>query len=498
MQKVYLERRVVIKKLIQYRFLFLLIGITVLFLPFVRPTEAAAPGIVYFLGRFHPLVIHFPVVLVCITLLLELARKFGWLPVSAATIGFLLGISLVGSLASVAMGFMLYYTGEYVGNTMQQHMWGGVLLTSFSAVALFLFLSYHRSSSISTYAYYLSSLVMANFILVFTSHQGGSLTHGEEYLTEYMPAFTTAEATWEPKPLEKMLVYEDMIVPVLDKKCMSCHNENKAKGDLIMTSYQHLLKGGKSEHPTLKPGIAAESELYKRIILPLEDEDRMPPKGKIALTQEEIKLLSWWIDTGADTTLKVQDASKDRQIGALVLNYLVEVEAQQQARFLQKQGLEKLIKTVSQEDQNYVLQIDPYEEEAITLSMPFPVANFGDNDLLTIQPLFSSITKASFIASQITDDALYHIGQMPGLQELYLQQTQIKGSGLIHLASLPNLKLLDLSATAITDGNFLYLLQFPALEDVYINETTITKEVIEAIQQNKPELKIHSERGKLF
>lgn len=497
MQKVHLRSSSFIKNIIQYRFLFLFIAVAVLFLPLLKPSEATAPGFIYFLGRFHPLIVHFPVVLVCITLIFEVVRKFRWWTISPATIGFLLGTTLMGSLVSVGLGFMLYYTGEYVGNTMQQHMWGGVLLTSFSAIALFLFLSYYRTVSNVTYAYYVSFLVLANFILVFTSHQGGSLTHGEEYLTEHMPAFISAEAQWEPKPVEKMLVYEDMIVPVLDKKCMSCHNENKSKGDLIMTSYQDILKGGKSEHPTLKPGSALESELYKRVMLPLEDEDRMPPKGKISLTKEEITLIAWWINKGADTTLKVTEASRDEQISPLLNTYLAELEARQQASYLQKQGLEKLIKTVAQED-NYVLRIDPYEEKAITLSMPFPPAAFDDNDLLKLQPLFSSITKASFIASQITDDALYHIGQMSALQELYLQKTQIKGTGLVHLASLPNLKLLDLSGSAVNDGNLLNILQFPVLEDVYINETSISKEVIEAIQQNKPDLKIHTERGKLF
>jgi hypothetical protein len=87
---------------------------------------------------------------------------------------------------------------------------------------------------------------------------------------------------------------------------------------------------------------------------------------------------------------------------------------------------------------------------------------------------------------------------MSSLRELYLQQTQIKGLGLIHLSQLQNLKLLDLSKTNVTSGNLLHILNFPALEDLYINETSISKEVVEAIQEYKPELKIHLERGKLF
>lgn len=485
------------KRALQYRFVFLLMAVPVLFLPFIQPAAGTAPGIVYFMGRFHPLIIHFPVVLVLLVLVLEFVRRLHLWTVASTTIAFLLGAALLGSFAALGLGFMLYYTGEYVGTTMQQHLWGGVTLTAALAIALYFFLSYHRSASIAMYALYVSFLILANLALVFTSHQGGSLTHGSEYLTEYMPQFTQAEENWEPKPLEEMLVYEDMIVPFLDKKCMSCHNENKAKGGLIMTSYEALLKGGKSDHPTLTPGIPNESDMYRRVMLPAEDDDHMPPEGKVPLTQDEISLLTWWIEKGADPALKVQEASMDTRIQPLIETYRAELVIQQRARFMQTQSLEKLIQTVSTGGE-YVLQVDPYEEATITLSMPFPSAAFEDEDLLSAQPLFPRISKASFIGSNITDDALYHIGQMTSLRELYLQQTPIKGEGLIYLSNLQNLKLLDLSKTNITDGQLLHVLRLPVLEDLYLNGTNISPAILEAIQQNQPDLNIHLERGDLF
>lgn len=264
-----------------------------------------------------------------------------------------------------------------------------------------------------------------------------------------------------------------------------------------MTSYQALLKGGKSDFTTLTPGSTTESDMYRRVTLPLEEDDHMPPEGKVPLTNDEISLLAWWIEKGADPALKVQEASMDQQIQPFIESYRAELETQQRARFLQKQSLEKLIQTVSTGD-HYVLQIDPYEETMLTLSMPFPSSSFEDHDLLSAQPLFPRISKASFIGSNITDDALYHIGQMTSLRELYLQQTPIKGEGLLHLSKLQNLKLLDLSKTAINNGQLLHILRLPSLEDLYLNETHISQEVIEAIQQNQPDLNIHLERGNLF
>ncbi len=74
----------------------------------------------------------------------------------------------------------------------------------------------------------------------------------------------------------------------------------------------------------------------------------------------------------------------------------------------------------------------------------------------------------------------------------------MNGSELVHFINLKNLKLLDLSKSKVTDGNLLHVLALPGLEDLYINETGISKEVVEALRQNRPNLNVHLERGKYF
>lgn len=483
--------------LFKYKVVFLFIAVFVLVLPFIEPADETAPEIVFFFGRFHPLIIHFPVVLILLSLIFEAINRSGISKISSSVIGLILGLALIGSLFSVGLGFLLYYTGEYSGETMQQHLWGGILLTASVSVAMYLLLYYLQSGSNSIYTGYLSCLIGANLILIYTSHHGGSLTHGSEYLTEYMPSFSSEEIDWKPKPVEDMLVYEDLIVPFLDKKCMSCHNENKAKGGLNMTSYHQLLKGGKGDHPTLVPGSSMKSDLSRRISLPSGNEDVMPPEGKIPLSQDEISLLTWWIDQGADTTLKVTDASKITEIKPVVQEYLAVLEVQQRNSYIQQLNIENRIKTVANKD-NFNLGLDPYDEKGITISMVFPPSSFEDNDFINIEAVASQITKASFIGSDITDDSFYKIGQMEALRELYLQQTHINGSGLVHLKQHKNLRLLDLSKTKISNGNLLYVLQIPGLEDLYINETEVSKDVVEALKENRPSLNIHLERGKLF
>lgn len=499
MERVFLSFNTFKRSAIRYRFALIFLAIAVLFLTQVQPAQEEAPRLLFFIGRFHPLLIHFPVVLVFLALLFEVLRRIKLIHISATALGLILGMSLISSLISLGMGFMLYYTGEYVGDILQQHLWGGIILTASLAVACFLFLSHYKSSSRLTYTAYFYVLLFANAALIYTSHQGGSLTHGSEFLVEYMPTLKKdkAEENWEPKPVEEMLVFEDMIIPFLDKKCMSCHNTNKAKGGLVITSYEEILKGGKSNHPTIRPGETGESEIYRRVILPEKDEDRMPPEGKVALTAEEIALLEWWIEKGAEPSLKVQEASSDQKIKPFIATYLVELENHQRARYMQKKDLENMIMSISI-DNGFTLGLDPYDDGKIALSMSFPHYSFGDNDFLLLQPLLSQISKASFVSSNITDDAFYYIAQMNSLRELYLQQTKINGSGLIYLASLPKLQLLDLSKTEVTDSQLLHILRIPSLEYLYLNNTPVSKEVKEAIEKNRPDLKVHLERGRFF
>jgi len=84
---------------------------------------------------------------------------------------------------------------------------------------------------------------------------------------------------------------------VLESKCLECHNPDKVKGDLLMHTAEALLKGGDSG-PALVPGKPDASELVKRMVLPADHDDIMPPKGG-PLPTADIELIKAWIAQGA-------------------------------------------------------------------------------------------------------------------------------------------------------------------------------------------------------
>jgi hypothetical protein len=87
------------------------------------------------------------------------------------------------------------------------------------------------------------------------------------------------------------------VQPLLENKCLECHNPSKIKGKLLMDSAAALLKGGDTG-PALVAGQPDKSEMIKRIVLPKDHDDIMPPKGG-PLTANEIDVLKRWIAAGA-------------------------------------------------------------------------------------------------------------------------------------------------------------------------------------------------------
>src|SRR5690606_724029 len=97
---------------------------------------------------------------------------------------------------------------------------------------------------------------------------------------------------------DEAVVYEHLVAPVLQARCVSCHGPDKQKGDLRLDSPEGILAGG-SSGPVIVPGRAAERRMLQRLRPPPEHEDVMPPRGRPPLSAAEAELLRWWVDRGA-------------------------------------------------------------------------------------------------------------------------------------------------------------------------------------------------------
>lgn len=80
---------------------------------------------------------------------------------------------------------------------------------------------------------------------------------------------------------------------------MECHTPEEAKGGLVMSTAADMEKGGYSG-AALVAGNSAGSAIFSRLVLAVDDAERMPPKKHAApLSPEDIAILKNWIDDGA-------------------------------------------------------------------------------------------------------------------------------------------------------------------------------------------------------
>lgn len=475
----------------------LVLGVLLLALPLIK-TESA-PLFLLFIGRFHPLILHFPIVLIILVVMLELAKRFTSLKIGKSVIKVFLIAASISTLGAIGAGFFLYASGEYSGNLIDQHFWAASI-TGFAILTTSAFYFIYSDEK-QYYRFYSFGLAMSMLAVGYTSHVGGSITHGQDYLTEHLLLMTSNNDVIKERPESEMLVYEDMIAPIFEAKCVSCHNEQKIKGGLLMTSHENLLKKGKSGNLAIAAGLPDSSELYRRVMLPVEHEDHMPPEGKTPLNENEIALLKFWIESGATSELMIAEAKRKDSIASVIDQLLPELSRYRmkvEIANLKTEATGRELSKIAERLSVSIRRDSLSEGNYFTLAMKFPPAPLTNDQFRELNPYSEAFSKVSLTSSGIDDEGLYYISKMTNLKELYLQKTKLNGSGLVYLQKLPHLEILNLSFTQVDDKAALDLLKFPSLKKVFLYRTNASKEVVDALSKYKPEVKILLEEGPYF
>ncbi|MEI9919338.1 MAG: DUF1553 domain-containing protein [Bacteroidota bacterium] len=92
--------------------------------------------------------------------------------------------------------------------------------------------------------------------------------------------------------------FNTQVKPIINKKCIACHGGVKREAQFSLLFRQDAMAKAESGKFAIVPGSSSSSELIHRI-RSHDPEERMPYK-KDPLTQEEIDILTQWIDEGAE------------------------------------------------------------------------------------------------------------------------------------------------------------------------------------------------------
>lgn len=426
-------------------------------MPFaVRLDGRAHADWLQFLGRFHPVLLHLPIGLIVLVPVLEVAG--GGRPALREAADFVLRAALVLALPTLALGYMLAYGAGDVGTTVTYHMWGAIAL----CIGLMLCVLVRPAWALRGQALvYPALLTLTLFALIWTGHEGGSITHGNDYLTAHMPARVGAlfrSASISGAPADSF--YTEQVHPIFEAKCVACHGGSTEKAGLRLDSYNNVMHGGK-DGAVVVPGKPEASMLVARVTLSPGDQHFMPAEGRTPLTSDEVSAIRAWIRAGATATAGAMPRIK-------VAKESPEAPPQPVGDYSQ------LMPEIIRMQQGVGAKLVPVSanlSDGLVLRTVDVGASFGDAQLAGFENFAPYIVEAELARTAITDASFDTLKTFTHLRALHLEGTSITGSNLGKLSALTQLSYLNLSGTKISAQSVAPLRNMPHLRHLYLFDT---------------------------
>ena len=412
-----------------------------------------------YLGKFHPVILHLPIGALYFTFILVILEKYLKENFSSPIrIGLL--FSFVFAVISCFLGYFLSLSGDYGEDILNLHMYLGISTAIFNGVLLYM----HKQNFLKKQ--FFSAFGFTILLLTVTGHYGGSMTHGEDFLK-----LPVAKENLVLNEIDSINIYAEVIRPVLDGKCVKCHNQSKSNGKLLLTTSEEILTGGKSGS-ILTANNAMESHMYSYLTLPMDDKLHMPPRGNSQLKQHEIELIKYWIDSGAsfDSYTKIDEEQ--------------EFVARNLASFFPKP---EIMVSLPRADHLENLQNLNFRLERNSMENNFIEAKFlGDKienkHISALLKIKNQLVKLDLSNTDLKDNLLSKLKSLKNLKYLKLNNTNTTDKGLKNINK--NLESLNLNDTDVSYSGFLSFLEDSSLKNAYLWNTKITSSQQKMLKDN--------------
>ena len=252
----------------------------------------------FFIGRFHPIILHLPIGGLVALFVMELINSYRPKLNLDSACSILLWFSVVTVIPSAILGFILASSGNYDDELLNLHKWLG-WLTALVCV----WLLYFKLKSKKTYKVLLYTNVI--FLLV-AGHFGGQLTHGKDYLTKYMPIsmkkvlnidhdknYLVVDRKVDSFSMDA-IYYTNQIKPIIENYCYKCHGQEKQKGDMRFDNIDWDMVNG------------FDAEKWNMMLNEV-NLGEMPPSDESQLSEDDRRVLVDWITENLDEAAEVKE-----------------------------------------------------------------------------------------------------------------------------------------------------------------------------------------------
>lgn len=443
-----------------------------------------------FLGRFHPLFVHLPIGFLVLAILLEWYENYRKTETKSRLIPIAWLLGATSAAAAAFSGWWLGETGLYEEDMLFSHRWLGIALVVVAFVGWWIKKKPNTHSKLIQNGINILLLAM----LFIEGHKGGNLTHGETYLTEYAPEsiqnILGVSKDADSIPIlglpDSVVVYRDLIRPILEAKCIACHNNEIRRGGLNMSHADSLQLGGEGGL-AIAAGNLAESELFRRITLPQKNVKFMPPTNNV-LTYDEIKTVEWWINQGAPFEDPVSAMNVTDNIKLVLLRrYGLDTDP--------KPWYETVKIAPADSTQIVALEKIGFTVKTLGASNPlldikYPGKDLTQEKIKELEKVKDHITWLSLAQTNIEDEWLSSLAKFSNLTRLQLEKTAVTDKAVAHLSGLKHLEALNLYGTQVTDGCLSEIEKIESLKRVYLWGTKVNTETVKNLEEKNEGLDI--------
>ena len=437
------------------------------------------------IGHLHPLFVHLPIGIIMLAFILEVYGRLKSKESFAEVVEFTLLVAGITAIFSLGTGWLLGEESGYDEDSLFLHRWMAVAFT----ITTVLLCLVKRSKIGWVRKTYIPTFLLVLALISLTGHFGGNMTHGEDYL------FVDEKEAIVITNIEEAQVYAQVIQPIFDAKCVSCHNESKAKGGLLMGSPKDIIKGGDTGSFLDTISGQEKSLFLERVHLPLDHDEHMPPKGKVQLTDNEKALLEWWMENNNCFECKVNELTREGNIAGILTSLEQDTSAiavlTKEAMEVPQEWLQNVrragisVQTLSSENQ--LLSVNMASMDSIT-----------DDTLEVLEEYASNIVELDLGFSNFNDNLASELKPFKNLLKLKLQHTKVTDAIGKYLSDFELLESLNLYGTAVTDKIVLDLKENKKLRNIYLWKTDVTEDGLAQLQQNLPGVTIQQIGADVF
>jgi hypothetical protein len=251
------------------------------------------------------------------------------------------------------------------------------------------------------------------------------------------------------------------IKPVLEQSCVRCHSGPKAKEGLSLETKDGLLEGS-NNGKVVVPGKAAESKLYRSIMLPKDNEKRMPQTGE-PLAKPVTDKFKAWIDEGAKwPDGLVLKAAEEKEPKLTVEDTGLPITPAEKAAF------EKLEKTGA-----FVMRL-AQNTNWLRVDFTHRGKDVKDEELILLKDM-PNLVELNLGGTNVTNSQMAHVKPLINLVRLQLHKTKVTDAGLANLSGLTKLMSLNLYGTDVSDAGIQQLKGCQKLKRLYVWQTKVTE-----------------------